>query len=144
MRIGADVRLDGSPPAVERLGTALADALDGGPAVFPLKPTAYRRRSRPKQIPEQACRATSGSGRSPRIVVLPPLASLREAGRPASAAQPRGCWRSPASHVADVEVIFGAPLDLRGAGCAGPARRLPVRRLCSAAALTGGTGGAAA
>jgi len=105
------VRVDGSPERVAALGSALADALDGGPAVLPLGPDAPE--------PDVAAGpgtavviATSGSTGEPKLVGL--SAAAIRASAAATAARLGGPARwllaLPAEHVAGINVIARALL----------------------------------
>ena len=141
------VRLDGSPPAVERLGAALADALDGGPAVLPLADDAPAPQIAAVADPGTGVLvATSGSTGPPRVVVLPPASVLAcaTAGTARLGGPSRWLLALPADHVAGVQVIVRALLagaapvvqDLRGGFrpdgfTAAAARTGPGRRRCT-------------
>ena len=115
------IRLDGSPGAVQELTDALADALDGGPAVLPLAAGA----TAPAGDADPGCVlvATSGSTGAPRHVVLPRAALLASADATAARLGGPARWllALPADHVAGVQVVLralraGAPpavMDLR-------------------------------
>ncbi len=116
--------LDGSPERVAELTTALAAALDGGPAVAPLAPgTAVSSTDEPGTGVAGVI-ATSGSTGAPKLVALSAtalrasaLATADRLGGPA-----RWLLALPAEHVAGVQVIVRALLagaapvvqDLRG------------------------------
>ena len=123
------IRLDGSPEAVDGLTAALADALDGGPAVLPLAAGAplpavvhdcggsdlARTAGLDGAEPGGVLVATSGSTAEPRLVVLPPAALRASADATASRLDGAARWllALPADHVAGVQVIVRA---LRGGG----------------------------
>jgi O-succinylbenzoic acid--CoA ligase len=112
--------VDGSPERVAVLASALASALDGGPAVQP----ATADRAAPDAPPGTVVVTTSGSTGEPKLVELG-VDALR-ASAAATAARLGGDARwllaLPAEHVAGVQVVVrallaGAPpeaLDLRG------------------------------
>jgi O-succinylbenzoic acid--CoA ligase len=153
-------RVDGSPDAVNALAVAVADALEGGPAVLPLGPTtpppARVPTPRPANGPPHdspnpgiaagVLVATSGSTGRPRLVVLPPAALRASAAATAARLGGPGQWllALPADHVAGVQVVIrallaGAPpvvQDLRGGFrpdgfTAATARLRPGRRYTS-------------
>ena len=153
------IRLDGSPAAAADLAAAVADALDGGPAVLPLEATAppYARvpppataAARPTDPTSEpgdgVLVATSGSTGLPRLVVLPAAALRASADATAARLGGPGRWllALPADHVAGVQVVVRALLagaapvvqDLRGGfrpdGFAAATARLgPGRRYTS-------------
>ncbi len=105
------VRVDGSPGRVAALGSALADALDGGPAVLPLGPEA----------PEPDVTAgpgtavviaTSGSTGEPKLVGLSAVAIRASAASTATRLGGPARWllALPAEHVAGINVIARALL----------------------------------
>jgi len=152
------ILLDGSPDAVDALAAAVADALDGGPAVLPLGPATPPRARVPtprsanhpgREVsadPSALLVATSGSTGRPRLVVLPPAALRASAAATAARLGGPGRWllALPADHVAGVQVVVrallaGAPpvvQDLRGGFrpdgfAAATARLCPGRRYTS-------------
>jgi O-succinylbenzoic acid--CoA ligase len=111
------IAVDGSPNAVDALVAAVADALDGGPAVLPLGPATRVRTSGPANHRSQNTEsgvlvATSGSTGRPRLVVLPPAALRASAAATADRLGGPGRWllALPADHVAGVQVIVRALL----------------------------------
>ena len=124
------IRLDGSPEAVTALAAAVADALDGGPAVLPLEaaappyarlpPLAAARPTDPLSWPgDGVLVATSGSTGLPRLVVLPAAALRASADATAARLGGPGRWllALPADHVVVRALLAGAaPVvqDLRG------------------------------
>ena len=132
------IRLDGSPEAVGSLTGAVADALDGGPAVLPLgaaaaaparvgTPGGAAIAPGPVRTPGTADHptfdasgddpggvlvATSGSTGRPRLVVLPPAALRASADATAARLGGPGRWllALPADHVAGVQVVVRALL----------------------------------
>ena len=111
---------------------AVADALDGGPAVLPWAAAPVRaspaRRGGPSDDPDRpgdgVLVATSGSTGLPRLVVLPAAALRASADATAARLGGPGRWllALPADHVAGVQVVVRALLagaapvvqDLRG------------------------------
>ncbi|WP_039737789.1 AMP-binding protein, partial [Saccharomonospora halophila] len=81
------VEVDGTPAAVGRLRTALADALDGGEAVLPVNPhapdvaelRAAMRPDEPVETDTAVIVATSGSTGTPKGVLLSARALLASA-----------------------------------------------------------------
>jgi O-succinylbenzoic acid--CoA ligase len=137
------IRVDGSTAAVKALAAALADALDGGPAVLPLVGDAASPAL--DTDPGGVVVATSGSTGEPRLVALPvtalhasATATTARLGGPA-----RWLLALPADHVAGVQVVVrallaGAPplvQDLRGSfrpdGFAAATARLGRGRRCT-------------
>ena len=132
------IRLDGSPEAVGSLAGAVAEALDGGPAVLPLGAavTASARVGAPGgaaialgpvRTPGTTGHpthdasgddaggvfvATSGSTGRPRVVVLRPAALRASAAATAARLGGPGHWllALPADHVAGVQVVVRALL----------------------------------
>ena len=130
------IRLDGSPEAVGSLTGAVAEALDGGPAVLPLAAAAAPARvgtrgaaiaPGPVRTPGTADHpgfdtsgddpggvlvATSGSTGRPRLVVLRPAALRASAAATAARLGGAGRWllALPADHVAGVQVVVRALL----------------------------------
>jgi o-succinylbenzoate---CoA ligase len=116
--------VDGSPDAVAGLVTALAAALDGGPAVLPVGPAPVPEVAAAPPAGTAVVIATSGSTGAPKLVALS-AAALR-ASATATAARLGGPARwllaLPAEHVAGVQVVVRALLagtppvvqDLRG------------------------------
>ena len=117
------IRLDGSPEAVTALAAAVAHALDGGPAVVPLRaaappytrlpPPATARPTDPMPRPGNGVLvATSGSTGLPRLVVLPAVALRASADATAARLGGPGTWllTLPADHVAGVQVVVRALL----------------------------------
>lgn len=132
------IRLDGSPEAVGALTGAVAEALDGGPAVLPLGAAARA----PARIrtpggaaiaagqvrtpgtaehptfdasgddPGGVLVATSGSTGRPRLVVLQPAALRASAAATAARLGGPGRWLLvlPADHVAGIQVVVRALL----------------------------------
>ncbi|HSU09745.1 MAG TPA: AMP-binding protein, partial [Pseudonocardia sp.] len=121
------IRLDGSPESVSMLAEAVADALNGGPAVLPLGPAASPPPPASRHVRQAECApeplrntdalggvlvATSGSTGSPRLVVLPPTALRASAEATATRLGGPGRWllALPADHVAGVQVVVRALL----------------------------------
>jgi O-succinylbenzoic acid--CoA ligase len=119
------IRLDGSPESVSMLAEAVADALNGGPAVLPLGPAASPPPPASRHVRQAECApeplrntdalggvlvATSGSTGSPRLVVLPPTALRASAEATAIRLGGPGRWllALPADHVAGVQVVIRA------------------------------------
>ncbi|QJY46326.1 o-succinylbenzoate--CoA ligase [Pseudonocardia broussonetiae] len=113
--------LDGSPGSVHALTAALADALDGGPAVLPHTGPAPVGEPPPGTA---VVIATSGSTGEPKLVALSATALRASAGATATRLGGPARWllALPAEHVAGVQVVVrallaGAPpvvQDLRG------------------------------
>ena len=134
------IRLDGSPEAVGSLTGAVAEALDGGPAVLPLGAAAtapaparagtpggpaiapgpvrtpgtagHPTRDAPADDPGGVLVATSGSTGRPRVVVHRPAALRASAAATAARLGGPGRWllALPADHVAGVQVVVRALL----------------------------------
>jgi o-succinylbenzoate---CoA ligase len=110
------ILLDGSPEAVDTLAAAVADALDGGPAVLPLGPATppparVRTPGTAKHLTGVLV-ATSGSTGRPRLVVLPPAVLRASAEATAARLGGPGRWllALPADHVAGLQVVVRALL----------------------------------
>jgi O-succinylbenzoic acid--CoA ligase len=132
------IRLDGSPEAVGSLTGAVAEALDGGPAVLPLGAAAtapardttpggaaiasgpvrtpgtagHPTHDAPGDDPGGVLVATSGSTGRPRLVELRPAALRASAAATAARLGGPGRWllALPADHVAGVQVVVRALL----------------------------------
>jgi o-succinylbenzoate---CoA ligase len=121
------IRLVGSPESVGVLTEAVADALDGGPAVLPLGPAAPPPPPASRHVRQAECArepmqntpalggvlvATSGSTGSPRLVVLPPTSLRASAEATATRLGGPGRWllALPTDHVAGVQVVVRALL----------------------------------
>ena len=149
------IRLDGSPEAAGTLAAAVADALDGGPAVLPLEAAAPPYARVPPPVAASDRPLTAGTGCSSRPPA-PPACRGWSCSRPPRCGPPRtataarlggpGRWllALPADHVAGVQVVVRALLagaapvvqDLRGGfrpdGFAAATARLgPGRRYTS-------------
>jgi O-succinylbenzoic acid--CoA ligase len=139
------VALDGSPDAVADLTGALAEALDGGPAVLPATGAAAALAATATPELRGVLVATSGSTGEPRLVTLPPSALTASAAATAVRLGGPARWllALPAHHVAGVQVIVRALLagaapvvqDLRGGfrpdGFAAATDRLGPGRRCT-------------
>ena len=106
---------DGSPAAIARLRAALADALDGGPAVLPLDARAPAAKSlveamapdEPVEAGTAAIVATSGSTGTPKGVLLSPGALLASADATHARLGGAGTWllATPAHYIGGLQVL---------------------------------------
>ena len=104
------IRLDGSRAAVDELRGALADALDGGPAVLPFTDDALRDAMAPEEPAEPDTAviiATSGSTGAPKGVLLSASALVASANATHARLGGPGHWllATPAQYVGGLQVL---------------------------------------
>jgi len=112
--------LDGSPAALAALDTAVAAALDGGPAVLPLNATDPSAATlhdamapdRPMEPDTAVVIATSGSTGAPKGVLLSPGALLASATATHARLGGPGHWllATPAQYIGGLQVLIRARL----------------------------------
>lgn len=105
-----EIRLDGSRAAVDELRGALADALDGGPAVLPFTDDAVRDAMAPEKPIEPGTAviiATSGSTGAPKGVLLSASALTASANATHVRLGGPGNWllATPAQYVGGLQVL---------------------------------------
>ncbi len=105
-----EVRLDGSRAAVDELRGALADALDGGPAVLPFTDPAMRDAMAPEEPVEPGTAviiATSGSTGAPKGVLLSASALVASANATHARLGGPGHWllATPAHYIGGLQVL---------------------------------------